>query len=51
MSFEVRTPMNKMWVVVFWVVTPCNLVGYQRFGGTYPILIHLNPEDGDCTLF
>jgi hypothetical protein len=25
-----------MWIVVFWIVTPCSLVGaYQRFGGTY----------------
>jgi hypothetical protein len=25
-----------MWTVVFWVVTPCSLVGgYQCFGGLY----------------
>jgi hypothetical protein len=33
----------KMLIVIFWVVTPCGLVGgYQLFGGTYP-------EDGDDT--
>jgi hypothetical protein len=26
----------RVWIVVFWAVTPCNLVGgYQRFVGTY----------------
>jgi hypothetical protein len=30
--FEVFTAM-KIQVVVFWVVSPCNVVGYQRFGG------------------
>jgi hypothetical protein len=30
---------------VFWVVTPCNIVGgYQRFGGTY-LRTDSNPED------
>jgi hypothetical protein len=33
--FEVLTAV-KMLIVVFWVVTPCSLVGgYQRLGGTY----------------
>jgi hypothetical protein len=35
MRFEVFTAM-KMPMLIFWVVTPCELVGrYQRFGGTY----------------
>jgi hypothetical protein len=35
MKIDVLTA-AKIWTVVFWVVTPCNLVGgYQRFGGTY----------------
>jgi hypothetical protein len=29
-------------VVVFWVVTPCDLIGgYQRFGGTYRLHLHI----------
>jgi hypothetical protein len=36
-------------VLVFWVVTPCGLVGrYQRFGGTYSVLC---PEDGGSMFF
>jgi hypothetical protein len=28
-----------MWIVVFWVVTPCGLIAaYQHFGGTYPFI-------------
>jgi hypothetical protein len=31
-------------MLIFWVVTPCELVGgYQRFGGTY--YIHLQDFD------
>jgi hypothetical protein len=41
LGFEGLTEM-KMYIVVFWVVTPCSLVdGYQCFGGTFL------PEDGD----
>jgi len=29
-------------VEVFWVVTPCSVVGYQRFGG--PSRLHLQGE-------
>jgi hypothetical protein len=33
--FEVTTAV-KMSMLIFWVVTPCGLVGrYQSFGGTY----------------
>jgi hypothetical protein len=39
--FEILTAV-KMSIFVFWVLTPCGLVGrYHRFGGT-----HFNPEDG-----
>lgn len=35
MIFEVFTAV-KMWIVVFWVVAPCSIVGgYLRFGGKY----------------
>jgi hypothetical protein len=34
MRFEVFTAV-KMWIVGYWIVTPCSLVGgYQRFGGS-----------------
>jgi hypothetical protein len=37
--FEVLTAV-KMLMVVFWVVTPCGLVGgYQHFRGTYCLYI------------
>jgi hypothetical protein len=39
MGLEVLTT-TKMLIVVFWVVTPCSIVGdYRRFGGKY--LLHL----------
>jgi hypothetical protein len=32
----------EVWIVAFWVVTPCSLAGgYQSFGGTY--YLHLLP--------
>jgi hypothetical protein len=35
MRFSVLTAVN-MSMLVYWVVTPCGLVGrYKRFGGTY----------------
>jgi hypothetical protein len=35
MRFEVLTAV-KMSMLLFWIVTPCGLVGrYQGFGGTY----------------
>jgi hypothetical protein len=38
----------KMWIVVIWVVTPCDLVGgYERFGGTY--CFHLQGGSGGYT--
>jgi hypothetical protein len=40
--FEVLTAM-KVSMLVFWVVSPCGLIGrYQSFGGTY--CIHFSPE-------
>jgi hypothetical protein len=40
MRFEVFKAV-KMWMAVFWFVTPCNLVGgYQRFGRTYCHHLH-----------
>jgi hypothetical protein len=50
MRFEVLTSV-KMPLVVFWVVTPCEIVGGdQRFGGTYCLPLQgptwsCNPED------
>jgi hypothetical protein len=36
-TFETFTAV-KIWVVVFWVMTPCSPVGgYQRFDGTYVV--------------
>jgi hypothetical protein len=36
----------KVLMLVFWVITPCGLVGrYHHFAGTYC------PEDGGCMLF
>jgi len=34
----------KFHVEVFWVVMPCNVVGYQCFRG--PCCLHLHPEGG-----
>jgi len=31
-------------IEVFWVVMPCNVVGYQRFGN--PCCLRLHPEEG-----
>jgi hypothetical protein len=46
MRFEVLTA--KISMLVFWVVTPCGLVGeYESFGGTYCLHLqgwHLDPE-------
>jgi hypothetical protein len=42
MRFEVLTAV-KMLMLVFWIVTPCGLVGrYQRFGlfMTYPLYMY-----------
>jgi hypothetical protein len=40
----------KIKTLVFWVVTPCRLVGrYQNFGGTY--CLHLSPEDEGSMFF
>jgi hypothetical protein len=39
--FEVFTA--EMWIVVFWVVTPCGRAAdYQRFGGKYRL--HVQDE-------
>jgi hypothetical protein len=36
---------RKLFIVVFWVVTPCGLIsGYQRFGETY----HLHLQGDAC---
>jgi hypothetical protein len=45
LRFEVFTTV-KMSMLVFWIVTPCGLVGrYQRFGGIYcPSSGRYNPE-------
>jgi hypothetical protein len=41
MRFEVLTTVNFP-MLVFWIVTPCGLIGrYQRFGETY--CLHLQP--------
>jgi hypothetical protein len=35
-----------MMMLVFWVVTPCGLVGrYQHFGGMYYTAFFFSPED------
>jgi hypothetical protein len=46
MKFEVFTAM-KIWIVVFWFVTPCSLVnGYQMFLSTlYISTRRYDPED------
>jgi hypothetical protein len=49
MRFDVLTAV-KMSMLVFWVVTPCGLVGrYQRFGGTYCLYLQDWSEDGGRT--
>jgi hypothetical protein len=48
LTFDVLTAV-KMSIVVFRVLTPCDLVGgYQCFGGTYRL--HLQGDDGGDTL-
>jgi hypothetical protein len=45
-TFEILTAV-KMSMPVFWVVTPCGLVGrYQLLRGTYCVHIHFSPEYG-----
>jgi hypothetical protein len=39
MRFQVITGVKGS-IVVVWVVTPCNLVSFQRFGGTYHFRLH-----------
>jgi hypothetical protein len=50
MRFEVF-PAVKMWIMIFWVVTLCSLVGcYQHFGERIAFIFTIEvPEDGTVT--
>jgi hypothetical protein len=49
MRFEVLTAV-KMLMLVFWIVTPCGLVGrYQRFGGTYCLHLQVFSPKAVCS--
>jgi len=39
----------KLLVEILWILTPCSIVGYQRFRG--PCYLHLYTEDGGSTDF
>jgi hypothetical protein len=50
MRFEVLTEV-KLSMLVFWVVTPCGLVGrYQRFGRTYCLNLQPRRPTQTCLL-
>jgi hypothetical protein len=45
MQASIHVLLHRIHVVVFWITMPCSLVGgYQRFGGTNCLHLHVTPK-------